>query len=302
MRPRLLIALAAAAALAMPLAAHAAMDMPGGGGGGSGSGPTVSIGFEAYQPSRVDALAGEAVRWMNDSARQHTVTAEDGAYDSGRLSLGASFTHAYDAPGAYRYFCTLHPSMRGEVDVHRVLLVAPGAPAGAGRVYPLRGRAALPAGAQVSIEADSGGGYAPAAQATVGDDGTFTAALTPSVSASYRAVAGGDTSPPVEVLVLDHAVRATVVRGARRAVVQVQVTPAAPGATVVLQLGLRDRFGWWPLITRRLDAASRARFVVGARGGVPARVLLTLRDGATELARSPTLSVAPRQARPRARA
>jgi len=297
-RRRLLILLAGTAALAAPaLTAHAAMEMPGGAGGAA-----VSIGFDAYQPAQVDALAGESVQWMNDSARQHTVTAEDGSYDSGRLGLGASFTRTYDTPGVYRIYCRLHPSMRGEVDVHRVLLDAPGAPAGAGRVYPLRGRAALPAGSPVSIQADSGTGYAEVAQATVGDDGTFTAALQPRASASYRAVAGDDTSPAVQLLVLDHAVRANVTRGARRVVVQVQVTPAAPGGTVVLQLRLRDRFGWWPLITQRLDSRSRARFVVGARRGVPARVLLTLPDGATELARSRTLDVAPRQATPRARA
>ncbi len=297
-RRRLVIALAGAAALAAPaFSARAAMEMPGGGGEAM-----VAIGFDAYQPAQVDVLTGEPVHWTNDSARQHTVTAEDGAYDSGRLGSGASFTHAYDAPGPHRFYCTLHPSMRGEVDVHRVLLDAPGAPAGAGRVYPLRGRAALPSGSAVSIQADGGTGYVPVAQATVGDDGTFTAALEPSASASYRAVAGGDTSPPVQLLVLDHAVHATVTRGVRRAVVQVQVTPAAPGATVVLQLRLHDRFGWWPLITRRLDSGSRARFVVGARRGVPARVLLTLPDGATELARSGALSVAPRQPPPRARA
>ncbi len=295
-RRQILLAVAAAAVLAVP--AKAAMEMP----GAAGAGATVSIGFDAYQPAQVDVLAGERVQWMNDSARQHTVTAEDGAYDSGRLGAGASFAHVYEAPGAYRFYCRLHPSMRGEVDVQRILLDAPGGPAGPGRVYPLRGHAALPAGSSVSIEADSGAGYAQVAQATVADDGTFTAALVPRTSATYRAVAGADTSPPVQLLVLDHTVHVTVTRGLRRAVVRVHVTPAAPGATVVLQLRLRDRFGWWPLITRRLDAASRARLVVGARRGVPARVLLTLPDGATELARSPTLSVAPRQAPPRARA
>ncbi len=157
-RRRLLIVLAGAAALAPPaLVAHAAMQMPG---ARRAAAPTVSIGFDAYQPAQVDVLAGETVQWMNDSARQHTVTAEDGAFDSGRIGL-RRVVHAQPSTrrARYRVYCRLHPSMRGEIDVHRVLLDAPGAPAGAGRAYPLRGRAALPAGlAGLDRGDDSGDG------------------------------------------------------------------------------------------------------------------------------------------------
>ena len=45
-----------------------------------------------------------------------------------------------------------------------------------------------------------------------------------------------------------------------RVLVDAKVTPAAPGATVVLQLNLKERFGWWPTRTAMLDSASRVRF------------------------------------------
>jgi plastocyanin len=80
----------------------------------------------------------------------------------------------------------------------------------------------------------------------------------------------------------------------RRAVVSTRVVPGSKGATVVLQLRLRDRFGWWPVRRARLDGASRARFSLRLRHAVRARVVLTASDGATPLARSVPLRLAPR--------
>jgi hypothetical protein len=68
--------------------------------------------------------------------------------------------------------------------------------------------------------------------------------------------------------------------------VSTRVAPAARGQTVVLQLHLPERFGWWPVRRARLDRASRARFVVHTRRRARARVVLTRTDGATPLARS----------------
>ena len=59
--------------------------------------------------------------------------------------------------------------MRGEVDVHSLLLTPPREPAAPGRPYLLTGRAALPAGSPVSIEADG----TTAATTTVAANGSF---------------------------------------------------------------------------------------------------------------------------------
>jgi hypothetical protein len=73
--------------------------------------------------------------------------------------------------------------------------------------------------------------------------------------------------------------------------VAADVAPATPGGTVVLQARLRERFGWWPLRTARLDRRSHARFVITMPKAHALRVLLTLRDGATPLAVSPVVRV-----------
>jgi hypothetical protein len=60
---------------------------------------------------------------------------------------------------------------------------------------------------------------------------------------------------------------------------------------VVLQLRLRERFGWWPQQARRLDRHSNVRFRIRLHRRVAARVALTLRDGATVLAKSAVLRI-----------
>lgn len=299
MSRRHVVTTCAAAVAALVLAAPAgAASMPGmdmGGAGMDALGPPasrVSIGFAAFGTPRVDVIAGDVVRWSNDSTRTHDVTADDGSFDSGRVFQGDAYEHRFTTVGAIPYFCSLHPFMTGEIDVHDVLLDRPAGRAGSGKPYVLTGRVAAGAASTVAIEGDSGSGFAPVVTAAVGADGSFRATVAPTTTTMYRAATGTDTSPPVQLLVLDHRVSVSVAH-ARGGVttVSVQVTPAASGQTVVLQEDLRDRFGWWPVAGTRLDARSRARFSVPRRGSVPARVLLTLPDGATELARSPTVHV-----------
>ena len=251
------------------------------------SGPTVDVGFDTFGPPLIDVLTDDTVTWMNDSSRKHTVTADDGSFDSGQIPVGDMYAQRFVGAGAFAYHCTLHPFMTGEVDVHDLLLDRPSAPAGPGRPYPVRGRAALPAGTDVVIEADDGTGYEPVGSATVGDDGSFAANVVPSTTATLRAVASGDASPPVQLVVVNHSVAISVRRlKGHRVRVDATVTPAAPGSTVVLQLRLRERFGWWPSRALRLDARSHARFVLHRRDTPPARVVLTLPDRSTVLATS----------------
>jgi hypothetical protein len=80
--------------------------------------------------------------------------------------------------------------------------------------------------------------------------------------------------------------------------VRVDVTPASPRATVVLQLRLPERFGWWPVRVARIDARSSAVFRLTLHRRLRARVVLTLADRATVLAVSDVMRVGTRS-RPR---
>jgi plastocyanin len=255
---------------------------------------TVPILFASFGAPRTDIVAGDSVRWVNDSVRAHTVDSDDGSWASARLFGDDTFTHRFDAPGTATYYCTLHSFMRGEVDVHNVLLRPPAEPGAPGRPYVLNGRSALPAGTSLGIEADTGSGFKPAGHATVEGDGTFTTAVVPTTTAAYRAVAGDYSSPAVQLLVLDREVTATAGSRGRAVKVSASVAPASHGAPVVLQLKLPQHFGWWPVARAELDHHSMARFSLRLAHRYPARVVLVQRDGATALAVSRTLHVGPR--------
>jgi plastocyanin len=286
MRPVVLLLLAAGA-IAAPVSAapsdHAGHD--------AAPITSVSIGYRSYSPSAIAVLAGEHIRFTNDSVRAHTVTADDDSFDSGRINSGKTYDLATAKTGDFPFHCSLHPGITGKVAVRDVLLAPPASSAPPGRPYPLNGRTTLAPQSTLTIQADSGEGWRDAGTATVQADGTFTTQVTPTTTASYRAVAGETASDPVRLIVLDSAVALSAKRSRGRDTLSVTVTPASPGALVVLQLYLPDRFGWWPVQRAKLDARSQARFVLKTKRRLSARVRLTLADAATALAQSATVRV-----------
>lgn len=74
----------------------------------------VDFGFD---PADVSVDAGTTVVWINQGAVAHTVTADDGSFDSGQLDPGGSFTQLFDTVGTYTYHCEIHSEMVGSVVV-----------------------------------------------------------------------------------------------------------------------------------------------------------------------------------------
>src|SRR5258708_35868089 len=68
----------------------------------------VSIQDELFSPRTAQVSAGSPVLWSNDGAEDHTVTADDGSFDSGVLGSAETFAFTFAAPGRYAYYCTLH--------------------------------------------------------------------------------------------------------------------------------------------------------------------------------------------------
>src|SRR4051812_6296898 len=88
------------------------------------SAATVNVQFQAFGPSQAEVLPGETVQWENVSERTHTVTADDGSFDSGDLDPGVNFAVNFASAGTFAYHCTKHAGMTGAVAVE------PGIPAG----------------------------------------------------------------------------------------------------------------------------------------------------------------------------
>lgn len=70
-----------------------------------------------FKPKEVVISAGEKVIWIQKDRASHTVTANNGGFNSGRLIKGDEFTHTFSKKGSYDYVCKFHPAMRGKVIV-----------------------------------------------------------------------------------------------------------------------------------------------------------------------------------------
>lgn len=78
----------------------------------------------AFDPSEITISAGESVTWTNKDVVPHTATSgnpgdEDlgSLFRSSLLSLGQTFTHTFNEPGEFIYFCEVHPVMMRDAKV-----------------------------------------------------------------------------------------------------------------------------------------------------------------------------------------
>ena len=78
---------------------------------------TVHIKNFAFVPPTLTVAAGTSVTFVNDDEEPHTATAVDKSFDSEALDTNESWKHTFAKPGAYAYFCQMHPMMRGKLIV-----------------------------------------------------------------------------------------------------------------------------------------------------------------------------------------
>jgi len=240
--------LSAAAGLGFPGAAEAARPPQ-----------SVVMQMNAFGPHDVTAVAGDEVVWRNGDLRSHTVTADDGSFDSGALPPGATF--ALTLPlGTHKYHCKIHRFMRGLVNVYALALSGP-AHVAAGTTARFRGVA--PEGlTSVAVETlGPTGTWTPVELVSPGPDGSF-AALLPAMRTTLRAHAGEATSPVLELRISPH-----VALTRTGETLEVTTDPGQPGARVVLEHYDLLRFDWFRVAQARLSTSSRATFRYGARPG-----------------------------------
>jgi plastocyanin len=77
----------------------------------------VAIADFAFSPRTIEIRVGDTVTWTNRDSVAHSATAQNGSFDTGLLSDGASGSVRFTAAGTYRYICTPHPDMTGTVVV-----------------------------------------------------------------------------------------------------------------------------------------------------------------------------------------
>ncbi|MCU1452858.1 MAG: Cupredoxin-like protein [Acidimicrobiales bacterium] len=92
--------------------------------GAGGATTTVHIASLAYSPASITVTVGGSVTWVNDDPIEHSVTANDGSFDSSPscpgtcMGPGATFTFTFTRAGTFPYHCRIHGlAMSGTVTV-----------------------------------------------------------------------------------------------------------------------------------------------------------------------------------------
>lgn len=70
-----------------------------------------------YSPKTLAIKAGTTVLFVNKDVMTHTVTAFDGSFSSPLIEPGKSWKHTFKKAGKFKYYCQIHPQMRGIVKV-----------------------------------------------------------------------------------------------------------------------------------------------------------------------------------------
>ena len=71
----------------------------------------------SFTPPALNVTLGTQVTWLNGGPSNHTVTANDGSFDSGTIQRNGTFAFTFSKAGTFAYHCSIHPTMTGTVTV-----------------------------------------------------------------------------------------------------------------------------------------------------------------------------------------
>ncbi|MBR8836748.1 MAG: cupredoxin family copper-binding protein [Stigonema ocellatum SAG 48.90 = DSM 106950] len=78
---------------------------------------TLKIHNFKFDPAILKIHVGETVKFINGDEEPHTVTAQDGSFDSKALDKDEAWTYTFTKTGKIPYICAIHPFMKGTVTV-----------------------------------------------------------------------------------------------------------------------------------------------------------------------------------------
>jgi plastocyanin len=70
-----------------------------------------------FSPALLTVRAGQTIEVVNMDSAAHTITADDGSFDSGTLEKGQHYTFTIAKAGTYSYICDIHQYMTGTIKV-----------------------------------------------------------------------------------------------------------------------------------------------------------------------------------------
>jgi amicyanin len=77
----------------------------------------VKIDNFTFGPAEVTVTAGTTITWTNRDDIPHNVVSPEQKFKSRVLDTDQMFSHTFDVAGTYKYYCSIHPRMTGQIVV-----------------------------------------------------------------------------------------------------------------------------------------------------------------------------------------
>jgi plastocyanin len=71
----------------------------------------------SFAPATATVPVGSTVTWTNRDDIPHNVVSPEQKFKSRVLDTNEMFSHTFDVAGTYKYYCSIHPRMTGQVVV-----------------------------------------------------------------------------------------------------------------------------------------------------------------------------------------
>jgi Icc protein len=71
----------------------------------------------SFAPGAITVPVGTTVTWTNHDDIPHNVVSPERKFKSPVLDTDQVFSHTFDVAGTYKYYCSIHPRMTGQVVV-----------------------------------------------------------------------------------------------------------------------------------------------------------------------------------------
>jgi 3',5'-cyclic-AMP phosphodiesterase len=71
----------------------------------------------SFAPATASVPVGSTITWTNRDDVPHNIVSTEQKFKSPVLDTDEQFSHRFDAPGSYKYFCSIHPKMTGRIVV-----------------------------------------------------------------------------------------------------------------------------------------------------------------------------------------
>jgi plastocyanin len=70
-----------------------------------------------FRPDALTLKSGDSIEWTNKDPFPHTATSQPGGFDSKTIGVEQSWKTVLTKKGEFTYICTLHPTMKGTLQV-----------------------------------------------------------------------------------------------------------------------------------------------------------------------------------------